>query len=264
MGIKGRCDMGKDNNDNCEILSSVGEPAVPATQTNEPFDDGLGDITQEDLIIPRLKIGQRQSPGDVAGKLFLDISGDTMDTMELVLLRMNKSRVLFPEDFSRDSKPLCRSQDFKCPETNNDGFEPMAESCAECPYGKWTKGSNGSSKPPRCNEVWNFLVLDYETYMPAWFSLKSTAIKPARKIVSMLKLRGTAKLIPSWHFRFSVEVEMRSGAAGDSFVPVFSSLTLLDDEDRENMDIIQKQLAGEQVSFEDTDSPESGESVEDF
>jgi len=39
--------MGKDNNDNCEILSSVGEPAVPATQTNEPFDDGLGDIPRK-------------------------------------------------------------------------------------------------------------------------------------------------------------------------------------------------------------------------
>ncbi len=246
------------------LVPAVREVAdVPATQ----FDDGMGDVTQEDLIIPRLKVGQNQSPGDVAGKLYIDVSGDAVETMEIVLLKMNKSRVLFPEDFSRDSEPLCRRQDFKVPEIINDGCKPMAEKCAECAYGKWTKGSNGKQKPPRCQEVWNFLVLDYETYMPAWFSLKSTALKPARKIISMLKLRGTAKKIPAWGFKFEVEVASRSGDAGDSYVPVFSGLTLLEDDDRESMDLIHDQLAGEQAKFEETDKPitdDSGDDEHDF
>lgn len=223
---------------------------LPATQ-DEPFDDGMGEITQEDLIIPRLKVGQKQSPGDVAGKLFIDVTGDVNDEMKLVLLKIKKSRVLFPQDFSRDAEPLCRSQNFITPETDNEKFEPLAEACADCEYSKWTKSDSQKSKPPRCNEVWNFLVVDIETYMPAWFSLKSTALKPARKIISMLKLRGTAKRIPAWGFSFLVSIDSRPGDSGDSFIPVFSDLNELSKDDRENMNLIHDQLVDEEINTDD-------------
>ena len=231
-----------------EMETSSGLAPPPAVI---PFDDGMGEITQDDLIIPRLKVGQSQSLGDVAGKLFIDVSGDVADEMELVLLKIHKSRVLFPEKFSRDSEPLCRSQDFIVPEDLGEGIEPMAASCADCPYGKWTKGATPKKNtPPRCSEVWNFLVLDYESFMPVWFSLKSTALKPARKIVSMLKLRGTARMIPAWGFKFKANVEVRSGDSGESYLPVFSELTELDPEDRKNMDLIHNQLADETAGFD--------------
>ena len=224
------------------------ESNLPVTQ---PFNDGLGEITQDDLIIPRLKVGQSQSEGDVAGKLYIDVTSDVKEEMELVLIKLNKSRVLFPEKFSRDSEPLCRSQNFVTPENDSDVFSPMSETCADCAYSKWSKNESGKASPPRCQEVWNMLVLDFETFMPCWFSLKSTALKPARKIISMLKLRGTAKRIPAWGFKFTVEVTERSGDSGNSYIPSFSSLTELDGEDRENMNLIQNQLAGEQASFDE-------------
>ncbi len=244
-------------------LTAPADTSLPTTQ-EEPFDDGLGEINQDDLIIPRLKVGQSQSPGDVAGKLFIDVTGDTTDQIELVLLKLNKSRVLFPEKFSKDSEPLCRSQDFVVPEADNDKISPMAETCAKCAYAKWSKDDTGKGKPPRCNEVWNMLVLDFETYIPAWFSLKSTALKPGRKIISMLKLRGTAKKIPAWGFKFTVNVDTRSGDGGTSYIPVFSSLTKLAGEDRDNMNLIHAQLAGESVSSDDAPETDNTQTNEDF
>ncbi len=222
---------------------------LPAVQ-EEPFDDGLGEITQDDLIIPRLKVGQKQSLGDVEGKLFIDVTGDVVDEMDIVILSISKSRVLFPEDFSRESKPLCKSNDLIKPELNDDPvFAPMAAECDGCPYAKWTKKKTGKPKPPECSEVWNMLVLDFDTFLPAWFSLKRKALKPGRKIISMLKLRGLAKKIPIWGYKFTVRVELSPGDSGDSYIPIFSGLTELKGEDKESLILIRNQLAGEKIDF---------------
>jgi len=232
-------------------LPTIKEPAELPAVADEPFDDGLGDVTQEDLIIPRLRVGQKQSEGDVEGKLFIDVTGDAVEEMTLVILKMHKSRILFPEDFNLENDPLCKSDDSKVPNNAEDVFTPMSDTCADCEYAKWTKNDAGKSKPPRCNESWDFLVLDYNTFMPCWFSLKSTALKPARKIVSMLKLRGTVKKIPAWGFKFTASVSMITSPAGNSYVPVFSSLDELEADDFEQMTLIHNQLSGEQANFED-------------
>lgn len=258
-------------NDQADFAKEVSDENLPIIKkpsgdvpSDVPFDDGLGEVSQEDLIIPRLKIGQAQSDGDVAGKLFIDITGDVIDEMELVLLKLTKGRVLFPEDFSRDSEPLCKSQNFKTPEESVES--PMSTECKECPYAKWTKSSTRKNKPPRCNEVWNLLVLDYENYVPCWLSLKSTALKPARKIISMLKLRGTAKRIPCWGFKFTITINIRTGDSGNSYVPAFSALTELGSDDMESMELIHAQLASEQVNFdEEAETPQNqGMQKDDF
>ena len=233
-----------------ETLPAVKEQTEVATAP-PVFDDGLGDVTQADLIIPRLKVGQKQSANDVIGKLFIDITGDAMEEITLVVLKMQKSRVLFPEVFSRENEPLCKSDNNKTPNETEDGFVPMADNCSVCEYAKWGKSDNGKSKPPRCNETWNFLVLEYDTFMPCWFSLKSTALKPARKIVSMLKMRGTAKKIPAWGFKFTASVKEISSAAGNSYIPAFSNLEELDKDDFESMTLIHNQLAGETAGFDE-------------
>ncbi|MEA1866579.1 MAG: hypothetical protein U9N19_00520, partial [Thermodesulfobacteriota bacterium] len=102
---------------------------------------------------------------------------------------------------------------------------------------------------------------------PMWFSLKSTALKPARKIISALKMRGHAKRIPSWGFSFNVEVETRTGDSGDSYIPTFSGLAELNESDRANMDIIREQLIGEDVKNAPIDQeapPTSDDDTGDF
>ena len=228
----------------------------------EAFDDGLGEVTQEDLIIPRLKIGQKQSKAEgVEGKLYVDITGNAIDEMSLVILKMHKNRVLFGE-YDENNKPLCKSDNFITPNIM-DGVTPMSKTCKDCAYAKWTKNTAGKSKPPKCNELWNFLVLDFDTYMPAWFSLKSKALKPARKIVSMLKLRGTIKQIPAWGFKFTTTITEVLSAKGNSYIPIFSNLVELEKDDFESMTLIHNQLINEQVNFEEEAKPEGASKAEE-
>lgn len=230
-----------------EIKERMGV-AVPAVQSQEPFDDGLGELSAEDLIIPRIVVGQAQSqiPDEAKGKLYCEVTGDIREEIEMVIIKMSKSRVMFPEKFSRDSKPLCKSSNFIVPDEMEDQ-EPMSATCADCQYSKWGAGRT----PPACNETWSLLVIDLESYTPAWFSLKSTMLKSARKILSALKMRATAKRIPVWGFSFMVGIEVRSGAGGDSYVPTFSNIKQLDTDDAANMATVRSQLAGEKINPDD-------------
>ena len=232
----------------------VKEETSLAVQAAEPFDDGLGELSADDLIIPRIVVGQAQSqiPDEAKGTLYCEVTGDMKSEMTMVIIKMSKSRVLFPGKFSRNSKPLCKSSNFIIPDEIEDS-EPMAVTCAECKEAKW--GTNRT--PPRCNETWNLLVIDLESYTPAWFSLKSTMLKPVRKILSALKMRATAKRIPVWGFSFKVAIDVRSGTGGDSFVPVFSNIKELDEADTGNMSTVRQQLAGEQITPEDYERDEA-------
>ncbi|MBL0732222.1 MAG: hypothetical protein JJW03_05145 [Desulfosarcina sp.] len=223
-----------------EVLPAVREAAdVPATQA-EVFDNGLGDTPPEDLIVPRLKVGQDNSlEEDVASKWFIDISGDTADEMDLTVLRRVKGRCLLPEDYDPDNKPLCKSDNFITP-VLIEGLTPMADTCDECSYSKWTKKSNGKPKPPRCDEVWHFLIIDRECLMPAWMSLKRTAMPAAKRITSMLNLRGKVKKMPCWEFSFKAKIEQSKKF--ECYVPVFFQLEELDVDERKIMFNYQDEL----------------------
>lgn len=244
---------------------AVAEERLPVAAPDH-FDDGLGELDSSDLIIPRLIVAQANSPvpEDAKGLLYCEVTGDAHEEMRLAVIKLTKSRILFPEKYSKGNEPLCRSYDFKSPADDIEGTKPMCDTCEllpgdkkkhKCEYANWGSGST----PPRCNEVWNLLVVDLESYLPMWFSLKSTALKPVRKIISAAKMRSAAKRIPVWGFAFDVIVETRQGDSGDSYVPAFSNLVELDPHDRANMDIIRDQLAGEEIKNVDVEYSGSSE-----
>ena len=238
-----------------ELVTPVqGQPGANLTVAHQqPFDDGLGALESSDLIIPRLVVGQAQSqiPDEAKGKFYCEVTGDAKDLIKMVVLRMDKSRVLFPEEFSRDSEPLCRSNDFVVPANDIEGATPMAVTCGECPYSSWEKNEKGKQKPPRCNECWNLLIVDLDDYTPAWFSMKSTALKPAKRVLSALKMRSAAKQVPACAFVFEATVAKRFGDSGDSYIPSFSGITELEEDDRNNMMSIRKQLSSESMPEND-------------
>lgn len=225
---------------------------LPTTAAPE-FDDGLGALDSADLIIPRIVVGQAQSqcPDEAKGKFYCEVTGDAKEKIIMVVLKMEKSRVLFPKEFSRDSEPLCRSHNFIVPADDIDNATPMAVTCSECPYSGWSKDEKGKQKAPRCNECWNLLIVDLDDYTPAWFSMKSTALKPARRVMSALKMRAAAKRLPACAFSFEATIGKRTGDSGDSYLPAFSGIKELDDDDRENMMLVRKSLEGESMSNTD-------------
>lgn len=211
-------------------VAVAGQTAMAACQ--EPFDNGLGELDAGDLIIPRLSITQPTTPDiDAAqvGKFCVNITGDYQDAMRVALIKLSKSRILFPEKYKRDNDPLCRSHDFKFPANDIVGSEPMAKTCQlipgdkkkhVCEYANW--GSDGSA--PRCQETWNLLIVDLDSYLVMWFSLKSTALKPLRKIVSAISMISTAKGLPMWGMGFDMKISMETNDSGKFYVPVFSDV----------------------------------------
>ena len=259
-------------------------PFVESTTAIEgyhgPIETGLEELDAGDLIIPRLTITQPSTPDiDTAnqGKFCINITGDFHDNMRVAMIKLSKSRILFPEKYKRDNEPLCRSHDFKVPANDIPGATPMCDTCGllplapgeknakhKCAYANW----GADNEPPRCQEVWNSLIVDLESYMPMWFSLKSTALKPFRKIVSAISMISQAKKIPMWGMGFNMTLEKTVNDSGTFYVPAFSGLVALDKADAENMTAIRQQLAG--VDIKDSaepitpDAPPVEEEVEEF
>lgn len=264
------------------------ETAVATTQGNavatnqEPFDNGLGELDAGDLIIPRLSITQPTTPDiDAAqvGKFCVNITGDYQDAMRVVIIKLTKSRILFPEKYKRDNDPLCRSHDFSKPANDIPNQSPMAESCELmpgekkkhfCTYANWTTDEKNNAVPPRCQETWNLLIVDIESYLPMWFSIKSTALKPLRKIVSAISMISAAKRLPMWHLGFDMTLEKVTNDSGTFYVPKFDGLTALPADDAVNMDAIRKQLVNVEIKDAvEPDAPEpppvqAGKADEDF
>lgn len=258
------------------------ETAVAVAQTTAieahvgHFDNGLGELDAGDLIIPRLTITQPTTPdiaADQVGKFCINVTGDYQDRMRVAMVKLTKSRILFPEKYKRDNDPLCRSHDFQFPANDIVGGEAMAKNCQLlpgdkkkhlCEYANW--GADNS--PPRCQETWNLLIVDIDTYMPMWMSVKSTALKPLRKIVSAVSMICQAKRLPMWALGFDMVIEKVTNDSGTFYVPIFSGLSALPAEDSENMNAIRNQLVNvdikDAVESDVPDAPPATPQDEEF
>jgi len=145
---------------------------------------GMESLTSEDLIIPRLVLVQptSQIDGVGPGKFYLNLTGEEFEQVDAVFLRVTKGRVYFAKE-SLEQKPLCGSPDRIKPSPRYE--EPMAESCAECPYAQWFK-----KEPPACNETYNLLGVMVESGLPFWWSVKSSAMSPTKRYLSAIALRA--------------------------------------------------------------------------
>ena len=249
------------NTPNAETSVTVAGPTAMAAY-QEPFDNGLGELDAGDLIIPRLSITQPTTPeisAEQVGKFCINVTGDYQESMRVAMVKLSKSRILFPEKYKRDNDPLCRSHDFVSPANDIVGGSPMAATCQlipgdkkkhVCEYANW----GADNTPPRCQETWNLLIVDIDTYMPMWFSVKSTALKPLRKIVSAISMICQAKRLPMWALGFDMVLEKITNDSGTFYVPVFSGLVALPAEDAENMTAIRNQLV--HVDIKDAVEPD--------
>lgn len=244
------------------LTTTVSSTAM--TVANEPFDNGLGELSAGDLIIPRLSITQPTTPdidAAMVGKFAVNVTGDFHDTMRVVIIKFTKGRILFPEKYNRENDPLCRSHDFMVPADDIKDAVPMCDTCGlipgdpknhVCPYANWGV-EKGKAVAPRCQEVWNLLVVDIDNYMPMWFSIKSTALRPARKMISAISMISTAKKIPMWGMQFAMGLVKETNDSGTFYTPTFSNLSPLQPADAENMALIRQQLVN--VDVRDSNEP---------
>lgn len=199
-------------------------------------DTGLGDLTRIrptslSLVQPVTREAMDAQPGE-----FLDaITGQGHKEMDIVPLRVWRSRVLFPPtddetDFSKQ-KSLCFSSDGKMPHPSVE--TPQALSCANCPKGKWMNTPTGGVRP-ECDEKWKMLLVERDTGAPKILTIGGVSIKAARAFLenvnyNILVAKNKFKIkLELFDFCCTLRSEKVIGKKGVYYVIKFDSVKRLE------------------------------------
>jgi hypothetical protein len=154
----------------------------------------LEGFNDADLILPRWRIDRW------SGLFVNDVIGLEEAKLNVVIIRVSKSRILWPDTFSVDGVPLCFSANGLTPENTR-----IAQNCRICQFSAW--GKNGEK--PKCTEQFNFLVKD-EWGNIAILSLGRTRLKVAKSLYSLWRMTATTKII-------DLSTEVEKGDKGQYF-----------------------------------------------
>lgn len=164
--------------------------AVPAV----PDDDlmvGLEDFAPEDYTLPRLKLDHK------AGRIVDTLSNEAYESLEVIMLGLNKKRILWGPEVREDAVPLCKSYDAIVghPDPKNfpwqasgfnandvyeaQGKEPVL-TCADCVLKEWGTHPK-QDKSPWCGMQYALVVMQpvANGWAPALFEIQRSALKNA-------------------------------------------------------------------------------------
>lgn len=221
-------------------MTTPGTEIQPTTD----YDTGLGDLTQSDLSIPRLRIKHKQG-------VFEDgASGVQLPEMACVILGLVRQRVLFHYDVEDDDQPMCKSFDSQTgfpnlepkkpkltfpwaiakfnpadfPPSPQDGL--VALPCNGCAAKDW--GSHPVGDKPYCAEQFTlpiyyaptFEELQAGSYSSALISFQKTSLPPLKRYLSPFQQRG----IGAYTQYTQIGLSMRKRGQTDYCVATFKSL----------------------------------------
>lgn len=204
---------------------------------------GIENLSPDDFSIPVVKLVQTNTSIDkadeLAGQWYRTDTGEAYEAIDVLIIGIQKSRILFPTEYSGDGKALCRSDDGIAPRAEFIGLPvyyhagsetrrtqvavaehgPMdmtiPATCAECPLSQW--GINGEKPPCRLSDNWASLGGEGD---PMLIRFGGSAAKISAKLRNLARA-ATAKHRPLY-VRLSSHFE--KGEIGQYYVP---DLTLL-------------------------------------
>jgi hypothetical protein len=155
---------------------------------------GMEDVTNEDLLIPRLGLCQALSPqkrksdssyieGLQEGQLFNTVTKEIYgESLEFVMLYFFKNRIKYV--------PLDDGGGIDCISTNGiDGGRISPQGCASCRFSQWGNGAtddeNGNDAP-ECTLYHNYMSAIEG--VPLAVSYKSTGIKISKQILANVRI----------------------------------------------------------------------------
>lgn len=171
--------------------------------------EGVDGLEREDFKLPIIRIVQatsRNAPPNSAGKFHNSVTGDVKDYMIVTVLKVAKTRILFPPEFSADSELLCASDDSKTAreqfigktitDFNDYPMYVIPSDCDSCVLQDW--GPN--REPPACALSYQYIVVDLESGMPGILGLKRTDVSMGRALNTLLATPGLKKIRLSSEF----------------------------------------------------------------
>jgi len=173
---------------------------------NPTNDNDLLGFDSDDFLLPRVKINKDN------GLFVCDAMGIERESLHVVILKIAKSRFMWPKKFDRNAVPECYSRDSQTPvdpppgagmKLRKDGQEIIT--CTGCQFAKWQGGEK-----PRCAVSYDYLLYDLETDSVMVLNLSRARTITAKALNSFFKMHRV---------RFSVVLmtELESRDAGDFF-----------------------------------------------
>jgi len=168
---------------------------------------GLGEVEQGEYSIPIFKIIQPTTANGDPGKLFCeDLDDLQLDKIICSILLIQPQRIMWPENFDRDSDPVCRSRSGEVGISN--AKELNGRYCDSCPYSKWENGER-----PRCNKGYMVVGKAYlpdKTTSPFQISVYGASVSTTRKLKGDIR---RSKLPPCAYLMY-ISTEKEVGKQG--------------------------------------------------
>jgi len=219
-----------------EIKNTNNELAMPVEFIDVA---GFDDLGAEDFSLPRLVLVQLQHVHEGAenhhGWYYRTDTNEHVESPELLIIGIAKSRAMFDDGFSRDAEPLCRSDDGFYPRqdfigTGVKGYQ-IPGNCASCKFSEWNEDN-----PPACSLADNWAALTNEGE-PVIFRMKGSGAKVSKQLKNVIRV-ARARKRPSY---IKLGSAKEVGDNGVFYVPTFQ---IIRDAPPEDMLYMAKELAG--------------------
>ena len=144
-----------------------------ATPTTGYGIEGMEDMGQEDMILPRYSIVQPTSKGTgdtEPGWFWNNLAKEAVNAVFAVILRVNHTRTLWSGDLA-DKTPECSSYDGITGRTYG--------TCAGCQFNAW-----GGKEVKYCKQGYMFLCTDPSSGEKFMIGAMGTSVRPAKLLIS--------------------------------------------------------------------------------
>jgi hypothetical protein len=174
-----------------EVTASDLVPVEPpesalVTPGQTHFTSSRGDIKDEDIFIPRLRLAQGQTPEVLSREAqpgqWVLLGGEATDECEVVILRMAHVREFrTPGQGDDGGKLLCYSPDYI------QGIGDPGIVCSQCALKDWGDVGNSKERQPKCAEIYRYHVYDITHGQLAMLSFQRSSLNVAKTINTFLK-----------------------------------------------------------------------------
>jgi len=191
---------------------------------DQEFIPGLEGVEQDMLVIPRLKLVQKNSvevdtgvkPGSLVNSMTKEVVAECKkDGAEVVVIPIvnNRSRIYF-RPFSEGGGIICRSFDGKVGQGDPGG------DCLLCPHSRWQQNEKGERVPPTCSEYLNVFVLvrGYDFPIPLTASFARTSAPAGRQLVNYFYMDSRRNHKSPWNFAYKLKTEPQKNVYGSFYV----------------------------------------------
>lgn len=167
---------------------------------------GFEEASNEDLIIPRVKVVNAMSPERIdgianEGDIIISLTQENIAGKRFIPVKVYYSNIEWAQDRNADSAIICRSFDGKVGQC-----ESGVRVCEQCKRNKFDNTKQGAAAKPLCTSYLNFLGFIEDSPMPIVLSFSKTNYNEGKKLLSLAKSMRKAL----WAYSYRLESKQLS------------------------------------------------------